>query len=228
LTADAGDVLGAALIQISSHAERISGLDVREAGHYQEIADRLRDLGAEVGSLTTQIDGVGGTLAQQAAILTSLDGLDRQVAALAERIAELVDEEGGEQKEARYQPVPSPRWWKLAGPEREAGLDRLRAWVEQIYRPSYGQLAAVLPTCWEQHPLCLYMLDWLSELWSVLYLSPNRTAGILATQAEWQTRLLPAAVDQMAHEASSCPHSPSGRQTPAIAAALRNGTRPGI
>ena len=42
-----------------------------------------------------------------------------------------------------------------------------RAWVEQIYRPGYGQIAATLPACWEQHTLCLYTLDWLSELWSV-------------------------------------------------------------
>ena len=59
--------------------------------------------------------------------------------------------------------------------------------------------------------LCLYTLDWLSELWSVLYLAPQRDGPILAAQAEWHTRLLPAAADQMAHEASSCDHG-SGRR----------------
>jgi hypothetical protein len=226
LTAEAeNDVLAAALIQISSHAERISGLDTREAGHYQEIAERLRELAAEVGTLSTQIDGVGGTLAQQAAIITSLDGLDRQVAELAAQIAEFADEDGGEQKGTRYQPVPAPRWWKLAGPEREAALDRLRAWVDQIYLPGYGQLAAALPPCWEQHQLCLYMLDWLSELWSVLYLSSNRTSGTLAAQGEWQTRLLPAAADQMAHEAEGCTHSRSRRPHPMAPGTTYNGKR---
>ena len=33
-----GDALAAALLQIASHAERIGGLDAREAAHYQEIA----------------------------------------------------------------------------------------------------------------------------------------------------------------------------------------------
>jgi hypothetical protein len=88
---------------------------------------------------------------------------------------------------------------------------RLRAWVEQIYRPGYGQIAATLPSCWEQHTLCLYTLDWLSELWSFLYLDPERTAASLAAQAEWQTRLLPAAAEQMAFDATGCPHA---RSTP--------------
>ena len=43
-------------------------------------------------------------------------------------------------------------------------------------------------------------------LWSVLYLNTERTAAALAAQAEWQTRLLPAAAEQMATEASNCPH----------------------
>jgi hypothetical protein len=207
LTADAeSDVLGAALIQISSHAERISGLDAREAAHYEEIADRLRALADNVGGLTSRVDGVGSMMSRQAAVLAGLDGLDEQVATLAAQLAEFADEDSEEQG-SRYQPVPTPRWWKLTGAEREAALDRLRAWVEQIYRPSYGHLAAALPPCWEHHPLCLYTLDWLSELWSVLYLSSARSSGTLAAQAEWQTRLLPAAAESMAREVSSCAHS---------------------
>src|ERR1022692_1608543 len=128
MTADTpGDGLAAALIQISAHAERISGLDTREAGHYQQIAARLRELAAEAASASTQIDGIGGTLARQAAIIDALDGLDGQVAALARHLAELAngyedDETGG----ASYRPVPPPRWWwwKLTAAEREAALDR--------------------------------------------------------------------------------------------------------
>ena len=93
----------------------------------------------------------------------------------------------------KYQPVPPPRWWKLTGPDRDRAVDRLAAWVDQIYRPGYGWLAAALPACWREHPVCLYALDWLSELWSVFYLATERTAAGLAAQAEWQTRLLPAA-----------------------------------
>jgi hypothetical protein len=224
-----GDGLAAALIQISGHAERIAGLDAREAGHYQQIAERLRELATETASASTRIDGIGGTLTRQAAIIDALDGLDGQVAALARQLADLAaDDKAGEQDAASYRPVPAPRWWKLTAAERDAVLDRLRAWVDQVYRPSYGKLAAALPPCWEHHPLCLYVLDWLSELWSILYLGGRRTSGTLAAQAEWQTRLLPAAAGQMAREAAGCPHTSAAtwRQPPGHAPAPGNGARP--
>ena len=85
-----------------------------------------------------------------------------------------------------YQPSPAPRWWKLAGEDRAEAIARVRGWVEQVYRPGYGQLAATLGSCWEQHPLCLYGLDVLSELWSVLYLQAKRTPAVISAQAEFQ------------------------------------------
>jgi hypothetical protein len=103
--------------------------------------------------------------------------------------------------------MPAPRWWKLDETEREEALARLRAWVEQIYRPGYGHLSATLAPCWDQHPLCLYGLDWLMELWSALYLISQRTTGNLASQAEWQTRLLPALAEQLHLETTCCEHA---------------------
>jgi len=195
------DGLAAALIQISAHAERISSLDAREADHFEQVAARLRDLASAI--TTSQ--------SRQDTILASLDDLDTHIAKLATHLADLAADSEKDDDIDRYQPVPPPRWWKLSGPERETALDRLRAWVEQIYQPGYGQLAVTLPSCWERHMVCLYTLDWLSELWSVLYLTPQRDGPILAAQAEWHTRLLPAAADQMAYEASSCNHA-SGRR----------------
>src|SRR5258708_3358102 len=46
------DGLAAALIQISAHAERISGLDAREASHYQAIPARLPELPDQAASPT--------------------------------------------------------------------------------------------------------------------------------------------------------------------------------
>jgi hypothetical protein len=209
-----GDGLAAALIQISAHAERISAVDAREAAHYEDLAARLRDLADQSASLTTRADEISATLARQQAILTSLDGLDAQVASLAAHLTSLADDQDDA---GHYQPVPAPRWWKLTGDERDTALDRLRAWVEQIYRPNYGQLAAALPPCWEHHPACLYTLDWLSELWSLLYLAPQRDRRTLAAQAEWHTRLLPAAADHMATEATGCPHSATSAHHLAVA-----------
>jgi hypothetical protein len=210
-----GDALGAALLQLASHGERLGGLDAREGAHYQEIAPRLHQLTAQASSLSATIARINETLRRHSMIVNGLDGLDRQVEELTERLTQPAGS-GDDDGQPGYQPVSPPRWWRLDGRERDAMTGRLRAWVEQIYKPGYGQIAATLPSCWEQHTLCLYTLDWLSELWSFLYLDPERTAITLATQAEWQTRLLPAAAEQMAFDATGCPHARSapGRQPP--------------
>ena len=155
----------------------------------------------------TESDASHDVAARQSALLDTLDGLDQQVGALAARLTAITAAEGNDASGEEYQPVPAPRWWKLDETEREEALGRLRAWVEQIYRPGYGHLAAALGPCWDQHPLCLYGLDWLMELWSVLYLTPERKPSALASQAEWQTRLLPALAEQLYLETTRCPHT---------------------
>jgi hypothetical protein len=102
---------------------------------------------------------------------------------------------------------PIPRWWKLPADQRREPLSRLRAWVEQVYRPGYGHLAATLGPCWETHDLCLYGLDILAELWSVLYLQDQRSAGLLSAQAEYQARILPALSGQFLTETTGCGHA---------------------
>ena len=106
----------------------------------------------------------------------------------------------------RHHPDPAPAWWKLPPADRAEPLARLRAWVEQVYRPGYGHLAATLAPCWEAHDLCLYALDITSALWSVLYLQPDRTPGLLSAQAEYQARILPALAAQLMTETTRCAH----------------------
>jgi hypothetical protein len=210
------DGLAAALIQLAGHTERISSLETREDTHHQEVTARIRDLAAETTTTTARTNAINATVSHHAAIVNALDGLDAQVAELARQLASRATASTNG-KDDGYQPVPSPRWWKLRGPDRDTATGRLRAWVERIYRPGYGKIAAALPPCWEQHPVCLYTLDWLSELWSALYLAPQRDGRTLAAQAEWQTRLLPAAAEQMAHEAAGCGHNPGAQPQPAAA-----------
>jgi hypothetical protein len=190
------DGFDAALRQLAEHGERLALLDAREAGHFTAIGERLDELGSLVTSL-------GAAVRDQAAILAGLQGLDEQVAALAARLAAVP----GDGEAASYQPPPAPRWWKLHGPAREQALERLAGWVEQVYRPGYGQLAATLGPCWADHPLCLYALDIAAELWSVLYLQASRTPGVLSAQAEYQTRILPALAEQMLTETHRCGHA---------------------
>jgi hypothetical protein len=179
-----GDPLAALIIQIASSAEQLSSLDAREAAHHHALTAQLAD---------------------------ALGRLDQQMAALTRGIQELASDDHAAEG---YQPGQQPRWWHLTGPERDRALSQLRAWVDQIYRPGYSHLAAALPACWEHHPHCVYTLDWLSELWNTLYLAPSRTPAILAAQAEWQTRLLPAAAAQMSREAAACRHARQDHRHP--------------
>jgi hypothetical protein len=45
------------------------------------------------------------------------------------------------------------------------------------------------------------------ELWSLCYLPTRRPGSVLASQAEWQTRLLPALAGQMHLETTRCQHA---------------------
>jgi hypothetical protein len=197
----AGDPMTAVLVQLAAFGEHLAGLDSREAGHYAALSDRV----AELARLTA---GLGAALDSQTAILAQLEARDEQVTALAARLGQ--DGKSGDHAGV-HEPSPSPRRWKPGGQDREV-VTRLRAWAEQVYRPGYGRLAAALPSCWEQHPLCLYALDILAELWSVLYLTSPRTPAIVSAQAEYQARILPAIAEQMMSEAARCGHAPA-RQT---------------
>ena len=73
--------------------------------------------------------------------------------------------------------------------------------------PGYGHLAATLAPCWSSHDLCLYGLDILSDLWSILYLQPERTPRMLSAQAEYQARILPALAAQLTTETTRCGHT---------------------
>ena len=118
-----------------------------------------------------------------------------------------------EENPGGYQPGPPPPWWNLAPDARQEPVARLRAWVEQVYRPGYGHLAAALGPCWASHDLCLYALDILATLWSMLYLQPRRSPATLSAQAEYQARILPALADQLRLDTSRCGHPRSS--TPA-------------
>lgn len=135
-----------------------------------------------------------------------LDNLTGRIAAAEDFIAATA-EDGAAGHDHGYEPVPAPRWWMLTPDSRADATDRLAAWTQQVYRPSYGHLAATLPACWPRHDLCLYVLDFLAELHSVLYLAESRSVRALADQAEFHLRILPAAAQLMAVETARCDHS---------------------
>ena len=148
--------LTAVLLQLAALTQKLAELDQRQAGD-------ARQLGERAAALATAVNDLTGTTATHAEALATLAGLDSQVAALT---AQITGPAGDDSRDgpAGYRPSAQPRLWKLDGQARDEAIGRLRAWVEQVYRPGYGHLSASLGDCWEQHPLCLYVLDWLSEL----------------------------------------------------------------
>ncbi len=176
------DPITAIVDQLAAHAEQLTRLDTREADHHAALRGQL----AELTSQATAIDRVVQEHAAALGHLTSPSQTDR-------------DPDG-------FCPDPAPAWWKLTAGARHEPVARLRAWVEQVYRPGYGHLAAGLGACWAAHDLCLYGLDNASELWSVLYLQPARSPGLISAQAEYQARILPALAAQLRAETSTCGH----------------------
>ena len=176
------DPITAIVDQLAAHAEQLTRLDTREAGHHATLSGQLAEL-------TGQASSIGQVVQEHAAALGHLTAPSP-----ADR-----DTDG-------YHPEPAPAWWKLTADDRQEPVTRLRAWVEQVYRPGYGHLGATLGPCWPAHDLCLYGLDIASELWSVLYLQPARSPALLSAQAEYQARILPALADQLRIETHTCGH----------------------
>ena len=182
--------LTAALLKITEHAERLGQLEA---------------------TVTANLDECQVTTAGLAGAITDLRQLAEEQGKLLEAIDKLVkaiappdDDEPGK----GYTPRPPVHWWTITGDERQKAIDRLAAWAEQVFRPFYGYLAAGLGQCWQDHPLCLVGLDIVSELHSVLYFQPKRTASLLSAQAEYTTRILPAFAEQFRAECSKCTHRP--------------------
>ena len=190
------DPITAALDQLAANREHVAILDTREASHFAEVNGQL-------AQLASMISALGRALVDNTAALTRLDSLDRQVSDLINRTGYDAGDDGS------YQPGPAPAWWKLTPAERKTPLAELQAWVEQVYRPGYGHLAAALRPCWPEHDLCVYGLDILHQLWSALYLQPQRTTALLSAQAEYQARILPALAAQLAAETTRCGHRPA-------------------
>lgn len=208
-TPDSG--VTAVLLQMQQLAERFGGLDERETEHFRDVSEALTGLAASV-------DELRGTVAGQGRVIVFLKDVSGKLDELTAAIEPFLPPEPG----PAYHPAPAVRWWDpdLSNEDRAKALVRLRSWVEVIFRGRYGHLGTRLGECWEAHPLCLIELDWASELWRVLYKRATRNAGVLSSQAEYGTRILPALADQLGTETTGCRH-----QRPQVTANGWAGTR---
>jgi hypothetical protein len=179
-------------------------------GALQNMVLQLAETSEKLAQLERVVTALGADIRQQAERTARLQAAEEALAALTAKVSEVLPDEQGSPRV--YAPRSAPRWWDLSGEARAAEVGRLRGFVEHVYRPGYGHLAARLRPCWEFHDLCLYCLDIAAELHAVLYLQSRRTVPLLNGQAEYATRVLPALADLMSAETKSgCQH-----HTPAV------------
>lgn len=178
--------LTAALLKITEHTGRIALLE-------KTVADNLSNCEVEAAGFSGAVLDLRALVEAQGQLLDSLDQI----------VKALVPLEADGPKP--YQIRPSVHWWSVKADKRQKAIEHLAAWVDRVYRPHYGHLAVLLAPCWADHELCLVNLDWLSELHSVLYFN-KRTQALLAAQAEYHTRILPATAELMRAETAKCPH----------------------
>jgi hypothetical protein len=176
--------------------------ETRNAADIAVLADRLSDLRTIVDRLGLAVEVAQGTITNQGAVLGSLEGLATLVDELTQRFNAIFPPE--DPNSGFYSPIATPRFWLLEGNERAQAIARLTAWVHEVYRPTFGHISSTLPECWESHPLILSLLDIASELHSCLYLQPRRNQALLAGQAEYFTRILPALAQLMEKDAAMC------------------------
>jgi hypothetical protein len=222
----ADGVMAAAVLKLTDLAARVEQVEQSAAQRIGELAASCAEALAQVASLRAEAGTLGGRA----------DGIEAKLAeagALLSRMSEQIDgltaaarDEPGEPA-AAYRVHPAPPWWQPGDDQCADTTARLRDWVEEVYRPVFGYLGALLAGCWDRHPLCLACLDVLHEAWCLLYLPPRDPKMVFA-QLDWLTRPLLQAAELMARETGGC-HSgghrdPGQPAAPAVPAWL-NGRR---
>ena len=171
----------------------------------QNLVVQVAETAEKLTGLEQLVAELGADVRRQAERAGHVQALEEALAGLTAKVAGVLPDEQG--TSLVYAPRPAPCWWRLSGEARDAELGRLRGFVQQVYQPGFGHLAARLRPCWESHDLCLYCLDVAAELHAVLYLQARRTVPLLNGQAEYATRVLPALADLMSVETrSGCQH----------------------
>jgi hypothetical protein len=110
--------------------------------YVEQIASILANLAKEVGAHDR--DGVERRLDEVGRVTLEIETLRQETREIAAMVGELV------QRRANA-PVP---WWPdlPAGPEREAAVQDLGLWVDEVLRARHPEAYNELGTCWFQHP----------------------------------------------------------------------------
>jgi hypothetical protein len=215
----------AAVLKLTDLAARVERVEQSAAQRIGELATSCAEALAQVASLREEAGTLGGRA----------DGIEHklaEVSALLARMSAQIDDltaapEPDDRPGAAYRVNPGPPWWNLGDDRCADAIERLRDWVDEVYRPVFGYLGVMLPGCWDRHPLCLACLDVLHEAWCLLYL-PARDPKMVFAQLDWLTRPLLQAVEIMAADTRLCRdrgHREPGEPAPPAAPSWLNGHR---
>ncbi len=218
------DGVVAAVLKLTDLAARVERVEHSAAQRIGELAAscaealaQVASLREEAGRLGGRADGVEHKLAEVGALLARMSA---QIDGLTAAARDAEDETG-----TGYRVNPAAPWWTPGDDRCAEATERLRDWVDEVYRPVFGYLGAMLAGCWDRHPLCLAYLDVPHEAWCLLYL-PGRDPKTVFAQLDWLTRPLLQAAEAMAIETRPCRergHPDPGPAAPA--AAWLNGHR---
>ena len=215
----------AAVLKLTDLAARVERVEQSAAQRIGELATSCAEALAQVASLREEAGTLGGRA-------DSIEHKLAEVSALLARMSAQIDDltaapEPDDQPGAAYRVNPGPPWWNLGDDRCADAIERLRDWVDEVYRPVFGYLGVMLPGCWDRHPLCLACLDVLHEAWCLLYL-PARDPKMVFAQLDWLTRPLLQAVEIMAADTRLCRdrgHREPGEPVPPAAPSWLNGHR---
>ena len=130
--------------------------------YVEQIASILANLAKEVGA--HDLNGVERRLDDMGRVALEVETLRQET----REIAAIV---GGQVQRRANAPVP---WWPdlPAGPEREAAVQNLGLWVDEVLRARHPEAYNELGTCWFQHPDILELTA-LRAAWFAAYRDPE-------------------------------------------------------
>lgn len=152
--------------------------------------DRARDeivagLDGRLRRTETVVSESADLLAQA---LPRIDDLGQRVGELTGRLDELAGS-----RAPAAPPNPPVCWPELTAEQARTEWERLAAWVATVLGPWYEPTRGQLPDCWARHRRAVLHLSWLRTAYAAAY-APGAPAH---AAAEWHTRWLPAALEQV-------------------------------
>ena len=149
--------------------------------YVEQIASILANLAKEVGA--HDLDAVERRLDEAGRVTLEIETLRQETREIAAIVGGLV------QRRANA-PVP---WWPdlPAGPEREAAVQNLGLWVDEVLRARHPEAYNELGTCWFQHPDILDELTALRAAWFAAYRDPEASPR---AAIEWHDHWLPGSM----------------------------------